>query len=326
LATFTPEAEAEQMLPNPLAGETARSATFTIKLSASGELVTEQHGGRNVVRPEIDNPTVLLCAMANMKSLLRCVHNMQFVANVFFDMDERVTLAIQQSADGGCFEAKLVLAAAFQSFPESLSRHVRLTKSLQGFTHSLSVEQRVKIDATRSKHMLHTLGKAMAQQGATIAAMAKQAERMSTSLRSLDGGGGGGGGSKNRKKKNKRQWTDDDAYEESNAQAQATSPDKGGKGGKGGRGSGGGKGGKGDRGGKGERGGKGKVTFATQRISPATLAALKAAYPGDDEPILNDKRWEWLQTFPTPEASKAACYFKDKLKLVCKSESCPACN
>jgi hypothetical protein len=59
LATLTPEVQAEQMLPNPLAGETARSATSSIKAGANGELVTEQLGGKMAVRPDIKDPTVL---------------------------------------------------------------------------------------------------------------------------------------------------------------------------------------------------------------------------------------------------------------------------
>jgi hypothetical protein len=220
-----------------------------------------------------------------------------------------------------------VLAAAFQSFPKSLSRHVRLTGSLHGFTHALSVEQRVKIDAQRSKLMLSTLSKSLAEQGATIAAMAKQAERFAGSLKSLDGGGGGSGGGRQRKKpKKKWKWSDDGAYAESYAQAHSPSPGKpkGGKCDRGGKGGGKGKGGKGDRGGKGK--GRATVTFATQKIAPATLVALQAAYPNDDEPILDEKRWEWLSTFKDKEASKDSCFFRDKLKLVCKNNKCPACN
>jgi hypothetical protein len=42
--------------------------------------------------------------------------------------------------------------------------------------------------------------------------------------------------------------------------------------------------------------------------------------------MLNDKRWEWLETFPTKEASKDKCFFRDKLKLVCVNKTCPACT
>jgi hypothetical protein len=205
---------------------------------------------------------------------------------------------------------------------------VRLTGSLYGFTHALSVEQRVKIDAQRSKIMITTLSKSLAEQGVTIAAMAKQAERFAGSLKSFDGGGGGSrGGRKRRRPLKQWQWSDDDAYAESYAQTPSPSPGKpkGGKGDKGGKCGGKGKGGKGDRGGKGAKG-RIAVTFVTQRISPATLAALQAAYPNGDEPILEEKRWEWRSTFKDKEASKDSCFFRDKLKLVCKNDKCPACN
>ena len=46
--------------------------------------------------------------MANMKALMRRVHNRYFVSSVFEDMEAHTTLAIQDSQSNECFEAKLV--------------------------------------------------------------------------------------------------------------------------------------------------------------------------------------------------------------------------
>jgi hypothetical protein len=55
------------------------------------------------------------------------------------------------------------------------------------------------------------------------------------------------------------------------------------------------------------------------------------AYPNDpdasfDSAVLHTKKWEWVQQWPGAAASKAHCFFKEKLLLGCVNARCPACN
>jgi hypothetical protein len=110
-----------------------------------GQLVPAPIGGAVVVRPQITDTAVLLCAIANMKPLMPLVHSRYFVSEVFLDLESRVPLAVQRAEVGdGCFEATLLLllAQVFASLPESLARHVRLVGSFLQFTHALTTGQR----------------------------------------------------------------------------------------------------------------------------------------------------------------------------------------
>ena len=328
LATFTPQAPAEQMMPDPLAGESPQAATSTFKL-VDGNLVSAPVGGAVVVRPKITNTTVLMCALANMKALMLMVHARYFVSEVFRDLEARVSLAVQRAEVGdGCFEATLLLAQVFASLPESLARHVRLTGSSLQFTHALTTVQLVGIDASRSKHMLNTMSATIKLQAAVMAANALRMDRMANSITAIGKGKGNGNGGRIRQNPKGGKGT----------QAAVVDPNAGGGGGAGGKGGQqtppaggaypGGKGG----GGRGKGKGKGKgAGRAARPLAQVTIDALKVAYPNDaaasfDTDVLHSKKMEWLQQWPDATASKGHCFFKEKLLLDCVNPRCPACT
>jgi hypothetical protein len=61
-------------MPNPLAGESPQAATSEIRL-VDGQLVPAPIGSAVVVRPQITDTAVLLCAIANMKALMPVAHS-----------------------------------------------------------------------------------------------------------------------------------------------------------------------------------------------------------------------------------------------------------
>jgi hypothetical protein len=158
-------------------------------------------GGAVVVRPQITDTAALLCAIANMKALMLVVHSRYFVSEVFLDLESRVPLAVQRAEVGdGCFESTLLLAQVFASLPESLARHVRMVGSALQFTHARTTVQLVEIDASRSKHMLHSMSTKIQQQAAEMASSALRMDRMASSINDM--GKGKGSGNRNHNQRN----------------------------------------------------------------------------------------------------------------------------
>jgi hypothetical protein len=149
MATLTSAPEASQVVPTPLAGESSSAMKQTMAID-NGELVVQgPQGATKITRPPITEALQVWMTLANIKALLCAVHPTTFALQTLLSVEFMCTKAVARDSGGGIFEASLVLAQCFLWLGTSVSRHLRLVGSIEGFTFALTSDQARTIeDAT----------------------------------------------------------------------------------------------------------------------------------------------------------------------------------
>jgi hypothetical protein len=331
MATFTAEAEEDQLMPTPLGAESNAATKQTLELKDGELMVQGPQGSTKVLRPAITTVTGIYVAISNIKILLVAVHPTVFAMQTLMSVEFMLARAISRDADDGIYEATCILTQCCLWLGSEVSRHLRLStvsgSGLSGFSFALTADQKRTVSEQKSRHEVLGLRRELKSMTSQID---QRPGRIASSMSSGTPGQAADAWKSKRQKKKERQqqlsgsttwqstYVDPDAQAPAPAAAakgnkgkgkpnvtfQVTGTDAKGKPGKG-------------KGSKGSKGGKGYIS------KEANAALTKVHGKGAD---FFDTRKEWCEQWSDYEERRTHCFKKESLQIECDNGRCPACN